>query len=282
MVIASGGSPTVEKNVFEDTGYAYEGATASADGSSIVATAGTTVTIVGNILRNGGPIAAFRDANPSIDGNRLEGGPHIYLNGAGPDTVVQGNTILGTRSRAIAVASPGSIVVEGNSISDYGLNGIRIGRNGGAAGYETQVRNNIIEGTGVGISVTQGGEPRIEGNTLSGNDQGVSLVGGVATLSGNTLAGNRLGLSLGSGNHTVAGNTITDGSVGIIITGGEAQLTENVVEGASGRGIAIGGTSSSPTLVGNRSCGNGENLWVSPDATAQIDESNEICEDAPA
>ncbi len=42
--------------------------------------------------------------------------------------------------------------------------------------------------------------------------------------------------------------------------------------------IAVG----SPVLRDNRSCGNGTNLIVADTATPDIDDSNEICEDAPA
>ncbi len=281
MVIASGGSPTVTGNIMDGVGWAFDGSNLSSGGSSIVATAGTTANITGNTVLNGGPIAAFEGASPMIEGNRLQGGPHIFLRGAASDTIVRGNEILGTHSRGIAVSSPGPIIVEGNRISDYGQAGIRVGRNAGAEGYETQVRNNTIEGTGTGVAVTQGGAPTIEGNTLSGNDLGIELRGGTATVADNTFNDNMVALSLGPGSHSVDGNNIFAGTTGIMATGGEAQLTRNVVVGASGRGIAIGGTSS-PMLAGNRSCGNGENLWVSEDSTPRIDESNEICEDAVA
>jgi len=48
------------------------------------------------------------------------------------------------------------------------------------------------------------------------------------------------------------------------------------VTGVSGRGLALVG---SPVLRDNRSCGNGENLWIAEGATPDIDESNEICPD---
>ena len=88
-------------------------------------------------------------------------------------------------------------------------------------------------------------------------------------------------MSLGSGSHLVAGNTIHGGLSRLVIVGGEAELTDCVIGGVSGRGFAIG-AASGPTLSRNRSCGDGENLWVDDGATPDIDESNEICEDAPA
>lgn len=48
----------------------------------------------------------------------------------------------------------------------------------------------------------------------------------------------------------------------------------------SGQGILVGG-STSPKLSGNTSCNNGENLKIVDSATPDIDDTNEICADAP-
>jgi hypothetical protein len=61
----------------------------------------------------------------------------------------------------------------------------------------------------------------------------------------------------------------------------EGTFRGNSVRSASDRGLAIG-FGASPTLSENLSCDNGENLWVAKGADPAIDDSNEICEDAPA
>ena len=44
----------------------------------------------------------------------------------------------------------------------------------------------------------------------------------------------------------------------------------------SGRGLGLGGD---PLVRGNRSCDNGDDLWLSPSGAAVIDENNEICDE---
>lgn len=279
-IIASGGSPTIEGNVVDSVGMPFDGSSLS--GTSIVVTHGSTASVLDNDIRAGGEFSVFGEANPTIEGNRLVDGPHIYLREPGSDTVVRDNDISGTLSRAIAVSGPGTILIEDNRISDPGSLGIRVGRNTGAVGFEPTIRNNTIEGaSSSGIGVTTGGSPRIVGNSLSGNGTGISWIGAAGSIEDNSLIDNGSGISLGGDADQVIGNTISGGRNGITITTGSTALDDNKVTGASGRGLAIG-SGSSPVLTGNVSCENGENLWVADDAAPDIDETNEICEEQAA
>ena len=61
---------------------------------------------------------------------------------------------------------------------------------------------------------------------------------------------------------------------------GTPDVRDNSVASVEERGLVIG-FGASPTLSGNTSCDNGENLLVAEGATPSIDDTNEICEDAP-
>ena len=277
-IIASGGSPTIQGNVVDSVGLPFDGSSLS--GTSVAVTHGSTASVLDNEIRAGGEFSVFGEASPTIEGNRLVDGPHIYLREPGPDTVVRDNDISGTLSRAIGVSGPGTILIEDNRISNPGPLGIRVGRNIGAEGFEPTVRNNTIEGARTsGIAVTEGGAPQIVGNTLTGNGVGISWGGAAGTIEDNTLVDNSIGLSLRGDADLVSGNTISGGRGGISVMSGSMALDGNEVTGAGERGFAIGGEAS-PVLTSNVSCENGENLWVADGAAPEIDDSNEICEDA--
>jgi hypothetical protein len=97
-------------------------------------------------------------------------------------------------------------------------------------------------------------------------------------VSGNTLSDNQVAIETAS-DSVFEGNVVTGGETGIVTSLGSPKLTGNTITGVSGRGLALAGR---PALSGNSSCENGENLWVADNATPVIDDSNEICEDAPA
>ena len=91
---------------------------------------------------------------------------------------------------------------------------------------------------------------------------------------------NELGIRAAQREGSIADNVVRGGTNGIAV-GTAQEVSGNDVEGVAGRGIDIG--FGSPVLRGNRSSGNGEaNLFVAEAATPDIDDSNEICEDALA
>ena len=199
----------------------------------------------------GGEVGIYDDSVVRFDGNTLTGGPHLYVQSRAAAHEVTNNVIEGTL--AYAINSHGDLtVISGNRISDPGEAGIRI-RNGSAT---------------------------VAGNRVSGAQSGIRAAGGTADIVGNILVGNDVGIN-GMEIPVVQGNTVRDGLAGIQVSGGDVVIDGNVVEGNSGSGLSLGAATTA-TLTDNVICGNGENLTLIGDAEPQIDDSNEICEDAPA
>lgn len=253
IVVVSGGSPTIQDSTFAAVGWAFGTRGLSFGGSSIHVNDGSTATIVGNSLVDGGPVGVFGESTPTVSNNTFSGGPHIFLSSFGDGTVIADNKIDGTLRRAINVSDAGEVEITGNTISDPGSEGIRL-KAGSAL-----VADNEVSGAGTGIVAIGLARVRAVANLLTGNDTGIN----------------------GSGFDLVRDNELRDGQVGMVL-GGEGPLVEgNVVEGHEAVGIRIG-PGSSPTLSANRVCGNAPNLIIAEGATPILDGTNEICEDAPA
>jgi nitrous oxidase accessory protein len=254
-VIASGGAPTLENLVFDRTGYAYDGSTASPAGCSIVVNRGSAAVVRANTITGGGPIGVFDGSEPLIEGNWLSEGPHIFGFGFGDGAVIRENTVEGVLVRGVGVFhTPAALLIEGNTILD-------------APGY------------GIEIQV---GSPTARGNIVSGaGTAGISASASGSNLLDNRLSDNPTGILFTAREGQVTGNVVRGGLTGIMVSAATSslELAANDVEGASVRGMSL--LSGSPTLRDNRLCGNGENLWVAEGATPDIDDSNEICEDAP-
>jgi len=254
LVIVSGGSPMIQKSVFDSVGWAFDTRGSSYGGSSIQVNDGSTATIVGNSLIDGGPVGVFGESVPRIEGNTLIGGPHVFLSSFGDGTVIADNTIDGTLRWAIGVFDRDPVTIEGNTITNPGQNGINFSSGAGT------IRDNVISGA-----------------QLTGISTGLSA----ATLVGNELTDNKTAIGFSGAEGVVEGNVINGGEVGIVVAGMSPLVKDNVVRGVEGRGIVVG-VNTSPMLSGNTSCENGTNLFIGDGATPQIDDSNEICEDAPA
>ena len=262
-VIASGGAPTLEHLVFDETGYAYDGSTTSPAGSSIVINRGSAATVRGNTITGGGPIGVFDGSEPLVDGNTLSGGPHIFGFGFGDGAVISNNTIEGALVRGIGTFNDsGSFLIEGNTIIGGGPSV------SGSAGR-----------TNHGIDI-EAGSPTVRGNTVTGAGAGIYVSAGGTSVDSNELSGNETGIMFHTGEGTVSDNVVRGGQSGITIGAGDALVTGNDVEGAVSRGLLI--MNGSPVLRGNHACGNGENLFVADAASPDIDDSNEICEDGVA
>jgi diacylglycerol O-acyltransferase/trehalose O-mycolyltransferase len=248
QVHANGGAPVLEGLVLDSVGRSVPGQFA---GGGLNVTGGTTATIRGNTLTDGGNIQIYDYSEPLIEGNTLAGGPAIIGN-PGPGAVIRGNAISRTGS-GIMLLEPTTALIEANTISDLSATGIWV------FGYEVMapvVRGNSISGTRVGINVESGASGTIEDNALSGND---------------------IGILLDRADVTVEDNSIEGGITGIMISGGgPPSLIGNIVDGASSTGIAVG--NGTPTLSGNTVCGSETNLLVGDDA-APVLEDNDICED---
>ena len=278
LLIVSGGSPTVLDNVFDEVGFAFGTAGLSFDGSSIVLNRGTSAAVRGNTILDGGPIATFGGASPTIEENVLEGGPHLFLT-SDSDLIVRDNRITGTLVQGIGMYSSGNVLIEGNHFSDLTGIGINLDPDPVVPGVDLIVRDNTVAGASRGIEIAQGAAAMVEGNTLTDNEAAVRSQGSSGRIAGNLLFDNRIGLSLIDYPGEITDNVIEGGGAGILIQGGSSLIDGNDVTGHSGRAISIGGDSTA-TLTDNRSCDNGENLWIADTAEPDIDDSNEICEDA--
>ncbi len=148
-------------------------------------------------------------------------------------------------------------------------------------GSTATLRDNDIS---VPIDVRMGAAPTIEHNRVV--DTGGTAIRlfetGDSVIRGNTLTDNRVAILLPategpSANVTIESNTITGGRTGIALTGGSSQLTGNTIENVEGRAVAIG-SEASAVLRDNTLCGNREDLYVDDGASADVDDSNEICE----
>lgn len=252
-VILDGGSPTVSDSVFNDVGWAFDGTDLGPNGSSIVITGGGSPLISGNEIRNGGPIAIFDRSNATIRSNTLIGGPHLYLASFGDAVTIADNTVDGTHRWAIgSFFSEGQAEITGNTITRPGANGINM-----SSGSATIADNDISGASEAGIIT--GLQP--------------------VDVNGNRLTDNRVGVLFAARAGEVTNNTVRGGDVGITLST-SVLASGNDVEGATGSGILV--SFGTPMLRDNRSCGNDTNLNVADMASPDIDESNEICEDAPA
>jgi hypothetical protein len=272
QVIIKGGAPTLERMVLEGTGHALESWMDENDGSSIALTDGSTAVIRGNTLVGGGPIAVFSDSVPIIEGNTLTDGPHIF--GDFPDGgVIRDNLIERPIVRGIGLGS-GAPIVEGNTVLDSRDIGIQ------AHAGTALVKDNLITGAKRGIYIdTDDAAPILEANDISGSTEaGISVNGARPSVQANVLRDNAMAIDWFGWDGLIDGNEIAGGTTGIHIRSGTPMVSANSVQEVDGPGIAIVGRLADPTLTGNTSCDNVENLFIEDLASAQVDDSNEICE----
>ena len=124
--------------------------------------------------------------------------------------------------------------------------------------------------------------PVFEGNRIHDMPKGVSLESraqAVFTDNEMTALGNGIWIDADS-SIEMTGNTISQSRLGVMLSGGPSKLTGNAISGAE-LGVNIYGEAEA-TLRDNTVCDNEVNVQVRGEAIADIDDSNEICEDAPA
>jgi hypothetical protein len=300
MIIVQGGAPTLERLLLDGAGIPSTAPDRASEGSSILIAGGSAAVIRDNELVGGGPIAVYDGSTPLIEGNSLTGGPHVW-GIFGDATVIRGNTVEGSSAHhpSIFIWEAPGLLVEGNTITAAGRDGIGIhvgaatlrgntisggvtGINVNQPGTATSIADNIIEDVSqFGVSVSRGG-PKLEGNTITrAGISGISVVGGEPAVTGNVLLDNAAAIAWSAPDGIIADNAVSGGVGGILLAVGSPTVTGNDIEEVEGRGLFVG-VLASPTLSGNISCGNGENLVVEAGASPTIDDTNEICEDAPA
>lgn len=166
--------PTFTEMIFEDVGdqwWTYTGA--GWDGfddaaPSILVELFSSPTIADNDFIGGGEIQVSGASDAQILGNRLSEGAAIFLEDAGDDTVVRGNTIDNSGLFSIESTSCSELVIEDNVITQPDP-GVAIQ----AVCLEGAIRNNTIDGANVGIEIRERTTAEISGNVIE--TQGVAL-----------------------------------------------------------------------------------------------------------
>ena len=115
---------------------------------------------------------------------------------------------------------------------------------------------------GLGIRVTT--DAILSGNTITGNDDGISVSSGNPSISGNVLQENTAGLNILDGSPTINTNTIVNNGWGIISSGTSTAnplITGNSINGnINGYGIEVdGGT---PSISSNTISGVNTGIYV--------------------
>ncbi len=207
-------SPTLTEMVFRDVGdqwWTYTGA--GWDGydeaaPSILVELFSSPTIDGNTFVGGGEIEVRGGSDARITGNELIDGAAIFLNDAGDDTVVQGNTITDSGLFSIESTSCSELVIADNVITQTDP-GIAIQ----ALCLSGVIRDNEIQGASVGLQLLERSSPEIIGNSIA--TQGVALEvheGVEPTLTDNELCGENAIMAVIRGGMPLdlSGNTLCD------------------------------------------------------------------------
>ena len=239
-VSVAGGAPTLAELVFDDVGTAFTNDRSAGRPSSLAAVwpsltlaDGTTAHVVDNAFEDGGPIVVMESA-PTIEGNVLTDGPHVFLGRALDETHVVGNEIRRPGFAGIAMSGPGRYVVEDNEI------------HGGTVGIEV-VQDEHIAGTALA--------PTIHANRIDGSETGMRLrFGTEATATDNELTSVESGFVLDRTDAVISGNRIEAEKNGVtLFDQGSPLIDDNDIEAGAWAVSWFGGPT--PTVTGNRLCG---------------------------
>ena len=176
-------------------------------------------TIQGNFLgTNAAGTAALPNATAGV--NITAGSPNNLVGGTQPcnRNLISGNGQVGVN---ISVTSATGNMVQGNYIGTTASGLAALGNQATAGVYIQATSNNQIGGTAQGA-----------GNLISGNGGlGIVITDNGGTTTGNTIQGNQIGVTAGGG-------ALGDGGAGISITGASGA-TNTLVGGAVGAGNRI-------------------------------------------
>jgi titin len=203
---------------------------------------GTTGNLIqGN--RIGTSVDATIGQGNALDGIAVFAGP--ANNTFGGTTAGARNVISGNGRDGVFLANAGSgNGVEGNFIGTSGDGSKAVGNSGNGIALES-VTNTTVGGTAAGA-----------GNVISGNTEGVVLIGAGAT--GNLLQGNLLGTDESGATsvaNTVFGVDIQGGASGNTI-GGTVSGAGNTIAFSSRSGVVVGNAPSDAATTGNAILGN--------------------------
>ncbi len=196
-------------------------------------------------------LAIAGSATPRIEGNDIASEIWV-LDSSGPD-------ITNNHVASVWVRDASAPVIEGNLIDNA------------EAGdwYDCAIMLNSPDTS-----------PTIIDNVIRNAPTGLCIEDGNAVaVTGNEFVDNDIGISATNTDTVFADNVIHGGLAGVVVAGTTSpSFVGNTVEGAQNRGISIG-SRSSPVMRDNTLCGSGTDLYLHPQAQADVDGSNEICSD---
>ncbi|MBI3962661.1 MAG: right-handed parallel beta-helix repeat-containing protein [Deinococcus sp.] len=214
----------------------------------VVAARGSSARLEGNSLANTAQHGVVVDqlASAELTGNELSGsGLAEEVDGAallvqGGAQVLASDNLLTDNELGVEVRPESTATLTGNTITGSRFWGTLV--TGSATLTANQLLNNGLDQsrTGAGVAVQQGGQARLEGNTLTGNQLGVDLAdpGTQAVLAQNTIVLSRLSAVLvrQGARGVLSGNILADNasdpaSAALLVTSGATiSASENLVD----------------------------------------------------
>ncbi|MDJ0706916.1 MAG: DUF1565 domain-containing protein [Leptolyngbyaceae cyanobacterium MO_188.B28] len=120
-----------------------------------------------------------------IVNNPTPGGNGLWIEASSP--VIRENQFIGSRNVGIVVVGNGAPIIQGNYFNQNRLAGLMI-----TGSSQAEVSENLFQATGVGVSVAEGATPRIVGNRIVHNQDGLVIYGDARPeLAANQISQNR-------------------------------------------------------------------------------------------
>ncbi len=250
-------------------------------------------TLAGGLYVDDGSRATVRDSTiwhrvrigggstPTFEEGNVFQYARITIQG-GSAPVIEDSTIWGCDTacdvQALNVAGGSTPIIRGNRFHEGGIVIIGGIDDGTSAIIEG---NTFVDAPDSAISVQDDAKATIEGNTITGNQTGISISHSDVSVRDNELAGNHQGIVLPGSSSEVVDNRVVGGDIGVIVDySGAPSIDSNSVEGATVVGVHLG-AGTKPTVIGNRICGSKVNLLVEPAAKPTLGD-NDICPDGAA
>ncbi len=199
----------------------------------------------------------------TLSGTNAGAGANGFWITAG-QSIVQGFAVVGFIPQFLVGGGNGILLDTGGN-NDVGFNYFGLDHTGATAPGNA----------GEGVLINNSSGNWIEGNAISGNSNGVRIVGGL----GNTIDSNRIGTD--PTGQTKLGNF----NAGVVIASGNATITNNVISGNAADGVLIAGAPGSVVannrigtdVGGDFQLGNGSNgVEISATSSTMVGPGNVI------
>jgi Right handed beta helix region len=180
----------------------------------------------------------------------ISNGRHGFSADNGSESVAL-TGVTASRNAAYGVFFSGSSLSQGQSASGAPLR---------TYGEVDISGGELSENGKAGMRVVEGNRLSVTGTRVSGNRDGIVLVGTAAptTVEGAVVTGNhRMGISVTEGSAVVSDNRVSGAATGIRIRDAAVATTANVVSKATDHAISVVGTSNGSSVVNNTISGRG-------------------------